>query len=43
MDQKRYQSTANDLLLGRYGFILDFKEPWPLKFEKKTNWPKGKS
>jgi hypothetical protein len=31
--QKWYQSRAYDLGLGRLGFILQFKGPWPLKFK----------
>jgi hypothetical protein len=33
MGQKWYQSKAYDLGLGRLGFILHFKGPWPLKFK----------
>jgi hypothetical protein len=28
-----YQPKAYDLGLGRWGFILHFKGPWPLKFK----------
>jgi hypothetical protein len=31
--QKWYQSKAYALGLGRLGFILHFKGPWPLKFK----------
>jgi hypothetical protein len=34
MGQKWYQLKAYDSGLGHLGFILHFKEPWPLKFKK---------
>jgi hypothetical protein len=33
MGKKWYQSKAYDLALGRLGFILHLKGPWPLKFK----------
>jgi hypothetical protein len=35
MNQKWYQSIAYDVPFGRLWFIINFKGPRPLKFEKK--------